>query len=197
MEQELFDAVDAGDMVEVARLLEMGVNTDALDGSEGTSLGSAALAGHEEIVRLLLDRGAEIDARDGLGYTALHWAVSKGHTEIVRFLLERGADPNLRQNHGWNAIDLALHWEDGVGLLELVLQHGADPNDLGPSDDPALIQALGNAEQTRLLLKYGANIHVKDRKGRSALLYALQECCHETIDILKAAGAMEVLPNEV
>jgi ankyrin repeat protein len=97
----LWDAGLAGDVAEMARLLDAGAELDALvagrnpDGaivSQGTALIGAANHGELDAVRLLLARGADPRMADSNGTIPLMAAMPGGHVGVVRELAARGAD---------------------------------------------------------------------------------------------------------
>jgi ankyrin repeat protein len=99
---------------------------------EYSSLHHAADDGDVERLRLLIERG---DAacllgtfRADLAWTPLHCAANEGHYEAAQLLIEAGADPNLVDEDllGYTAISLAADRDD-LGMVRLLLTHGADP----------------------------------------------------------------------
>ncbi|HRI70703.1 MAG TPA: ankyrin repeat domain-containing protein [Polyangium sp.] len=117
----LFAAIDAGDLVRVRTTLDAGANVNAerpyktnidrevLSGTESALL-VAARYGHEPIVRLLLERFASTHTADSLtGRTALVEACVQGRLPIVETLLSFGANPSARDAlAGQNCLTLAI-----------------------------------------------------------------------------------------
>jgi hypothetical protein len=108
----LWDASRAGDLAEIARLLDAGAEPDAFisarvaphdvvmdDGTafQGTALLGAALCGQLDAVRLLLDRGADPCLLDCDGFAPLMGAARYGHAGVLRELVARGADLDAAQ----------------------------------------------------------------------------------------------------
>jgi ankyrin repeat protein len=89
-EDDLLQAVRAGDVAAVKALLDQGVPVDTKFRYDRTPLSFAADRGNVEMVKLLLDRGASVDAEDTFYHsTPLGSAAYKGHAEVVRLLLAR------------------------------------------------------------------------------------------------------------
>jgi ankyrin repeat protein len=89
-EDQLLEAVRAGDVAATKALLDQGVPVDAKFRYDRTPLSFAADRGNVEMVKLLLERGANVDAEDTFYHnTPLGSAAYKGHAEVVRLLLAR------------------------------------------------------------------------------------------------------------
>jgi hypothetical protein len=103
----LMAASHAGDLVEIALLLDYGADIEARDARGYTPLMYAANAGQDDSVRLLVQRGADVDAADEQKSTPLMFAAQHDHVDVIRLLLAQGADPTARGDHGMTALDLA------------------------------------------------------------------------------------------
>jgi ankyrin repeat protein len=66
-----------GQEATVKLLLEMDVDTEAMDNAGQRALHHATKNGHKEIIRLLLQKGAKRDAKDNKRQTAVHLAILK------------------------------------------------------------------------------------------------------------------------
>ena len=86
---QLIQAASAGNVDRVRSLLATKVN---LDLDRGAAIGSAAAAGHTQIVELLIRAGANVNLRDKLGFTPIASAAYAGYGEIVQLLIDAGAD---------------------------------------------------------------------------------------------------------
>ncbi|KAK2803703.1 hypothetical protein FQN50_006921 [Emmonsiellopsis sp. PD_5] len=95
-----------------------------------TALQSAALAGHESIVRLLLDRGAGIDIGNYSGETPLMCAAFSGHESIVSLLVANGADPNLEDVTERTALGWAMENNDKAVIHQLLKSDNLDRNEV-------------------------------------------------------------------
>jgi ankyrin repeat protein len=118
----------------VARfLLEHGANANATFGYGRTALFYAVTA-TTELVELLLEFGAEVNVRDEAGYDVLNaYLTSKGpgpnlgkaNPFVVKHLVEKGlrVRNDAKQAHLLGGISTG-----NVRIVELLLEHGADPN---------------------------------------------------------------------
>ena len=86
---QLIQAAGTGNVDRVRSLLATKVN---LDLDRGAAIGSAAAAGHTQIVELLIRAGANVNLRDKLGFTPIASAAYAGYGEIVQLLIDAGAD---------------------------------------------------------------------------------------------------------
>lgn len=100
---------------------------------EYSSLHHAADDGDVERLRLLIERGDAACLLDTFGmaslaWTPLHCAANEGHYEAAQLLIEAGANPNLVDEDflSYTAISLAADRDD-LGMVRLLLTHGADP----------------------------------------------------------------------
>lgn len=125
----LFQAVEAGELDEVLRLLpacESFLRAGALGPEADTCVHLACLFKHESIFDALVDAGATLRAKDDNEGTVLHDAAASGALSIVTKLLSLA--PDLA-----NAVDsddeTALHCAARGGHLEIVaalLRAGTD-----------------------------------------------------------------------
>lgn len=95
----LIKAITAGNVRNVQRLIQSGVNLNVTTISGKTPLMLAAFTGYADIVQLLIDGGANIHARDREGNTALNIAERKGFTRIKDLLLTQ-SEAKLASMHG-------------------------------------------------------------------------------------------------
>jgi ankyrin repeat protein len=119
---------------------------------ESALYGASGIAHHPELTRLLLERGADPNDDETVYHTpesydnrALKLLVETGKLtgeslslmlirkhdwhdyEGVKWLLEHGADLNHNRWRGFRAIHHALARDNDLRIIELLLDHGADP----------------------------------------------------------------------
>ena len=146
--QPLVQAIKAGDLQEVERLIAAGARIDErvpMTGSpddDYTPLAVAAREGHADIVRLLLEAGADSHRTIGLfGGTALHEACYFGHTEVIMAMTE------ARERAGVRPPDL-----DAQGVL----------NGMTPLHDAVW---HGHWDAARALVEAGHPLHLRTHAG--------------------------------
>ncbi|MDO8435173.1 MAG: ankyrin repeat domain-containing protein [bacterium] len=89
VDQQLFDAVDKGDLAAVQAAVVAGANVDAEGETGMTPLSEAANDGNLEIVEFLVEKGANINKKAQL--TALMEAVCGEHGKVIQYFLDKGA----------------------------------------------------------------------------------------------------------
>jgi ankyrin repeat protein len=103
---QLIQAARTGDVDRVKSLLSAQVD---LNLDRGDAIGSAAAAGHTEIVQILIQAGVNVNLSDRSGFTPLASAAYAGYGEIVRLLIDAGADiqASAGGSHGYSALKYA------------------------------------------------------------------------------------------
>jgi uncharacterized protein len=200
MMQLLIDAGAAVDARSIDRDYQRHVTAEgrpkSLDSGGFTPLLYAARENCMACVDVLLGNGADIDLPDPVGVSPLLVAIMNSNWDLAKQLIEAGADVNqwdiygqaplfalvggyTRLDGGRGSID-PLNETDGLTILHMVLDRGADPNmqlffrpaDVrGPTNTKGstpLIRAANNGdlEIVNLLLEYGADatVYMADRQ---------------------------------
>lgn len=124
-------------------------------------------------------------------------AIAEEDTAAIRALIESGENINMRVGMGFTALQKATY----IGKLEsaqVLLDLGADP-DLtgGPSQVTALHTAAqkSNTDMVNLLLRYRADVKIKDDEGATPLHAAAAAAAVEAAQLLVQAGADLVARN--
>jgi hypothetical protein len=156
-------AVRAGNLEIVRELLAKGAwpSSRAVDGF--TPLTFAARRGHAPITGELLRAGARTEELTAGGDNALTLAVMFGHWAVVRELMIHGADSSVQSGgktvyEGQPPLVMAAV-QERADILQVLLQHGANPNIRDRDMQTALQWALlkGNREISEFLLARGSD----------------------------------------
>jgi beta-lactamase regulating signal transducer with metallopeptidase domain len=127
LDQALYDAAGAGDVSEMARLLEAGANVNCAIEGDGSPLIAAAREGWTEAVRFLLDRGADPNMAVSGDGNPLIMAARDGHLEVVALLLDRGARIDEVVPEDENAL-IQASAQGRLDIVKLLVARGADVN---------------------------------------------------------------------
>jgi len=182
---ELFDAAKSGNNSRILQLLSAGVDVNAINKDKVTALQVAVNWNQLGAVKALLSRGANPNYVGGNLQPALHEATGRD-TEIVKVLLKAGANVNLPGGYEYTPLQLAASnrdetfralLKDGgyrgpvpkrIETVKLLIEAGANLNSLDIWGKSPLSEAMsrGNLDIAEILLKAGANIHLR-LAGRS------------------------------
>lgn len=130
MASELFQAVSAGDIATLERILgprgqvdrRFNLDVRGADVFGITLLHNAVSLDHAAVVQWLLDSGADVNATDSGEMTPLMVAVLEGRRVLISLLIAHGADKTIRDGRGLSAVDYARI--DFPAALELLEQWG-------------------------------------------------------------------------
>ncbi|HLV78817.1 MAG TPA: ankyrin repeat domain-containing protein [Chthonomonadaceae bacterium] len=128
-------------------------------------------------------------------------AVDSGDKETILALLNRGINPNAPNSYKTPPLVAAARRasdEDGLRLLRLLVEHGAEVNGTDSFGDTPLISATtasgpfeqqGPIQAIEYLLSRGADINHKDSAGATALSWAMTPGRNQILRTLLAHGA--------
>jgi ankyrin repeat protein len=176
---------------------------------ESVIYGASSVARHPELTQLLLDRGA--DPNDGetpyhlpesydnavlklvmesgkLNSASLSWMLVRKADwhdyEGMKLVLEYGADPNLMTIFGNNALHHALRRDNRLAMIELLLDHGADPALTSNRDGKSAVQIAARRGRGDVLVLLDRRGMPLDLKGVDRLIAASAKAGRETISSL-------------
>ncbi|MBN2478345.1 ankyrin repeat domain-containing protein [Candidatus Micrarchaeota archaeon] len=138
---------------------------------------NAARRGDVEAVKQAFEKGAKPDP--------IIVAVPIYNGEIVRLFVENGLNADTINPHSGYTLLMRAAKRGDEETVELLLEHGADPNIQANDENTALLRAIksGNEEVVELLLKSGANPNKEDLRT-NPLLLALEEKKHLIAELL-------------
>ena len=173
----LQQACIAGNVTEVRRLVEEGVDVDKATTNGPTPLYTAAVHGFLLVVQCLVEKGADVDRARATSFTPLYGAAIKGFLPIVRYFVEHGADKDKATSDGATPLYVAA-----AGGYEAVVRYLAEQGanvDKATSDGATPLYAAaqnGHFVVVRYLAEQGGD---KDKSttddGTSPLYVAAQE----------------------
>ena len=161
---------------------------DHMPNSWATPLAYALSGGSRDTVALLLERGAEVHKHDTW---MLGIAVGRNRLDLVQMLLEHGADAGN--------LPLADPSQNRA-LAELAIAHGYDINQGRPGWPPLVVASRGDKgehpEKIQALLELGADVNVRDYKGKTALHRAATAGFLGSMEVLLGNGAAIDAPDK-
>ncbi|XP_034529917.1 ankyrin repeat domain-containing protein 16 [Notolabrus celidotus] len=139
-----------------------------------TPLHTAAMHGCEEVVQILLERCSfSPDSRDSCGVTPFMDAVRSGHISVARLLIEKHqASPTAADTLGAQPLHQAAVTGQEEALRFLVRDLNVDVNQRATNIQLTALHYTAKEGQTstiNTLLDLGADLHIRDSKGRTAL----------------------------
>ncbi|KAM3070075.1 hypothetical protein ACMFMG_003893 [Clarireedia jacksonii] len=194
LDQSLYETTDSMKTDTVQLLLEKFAADPNAQGEEyGNALTASAYDDTPDILKLLLDHGADVNSDDGW---ALQIAAAEGHVDIVKELLNRGANVNARTSNPKFPQGTALYGACELGqeeIVDILLDHGADPNLGGGKDIYPIIVAARQCQSAiigKLILAHADVNVVSGDDGSTALILLAKYFCElEPLERLIDAGA--------
>ena len=133
------------------------------------------------VVRLLAERGASVNTRRVKDHiTPLHLASRRQHRHLVLVLLDYGAHVHAENNQGLTALHQVFEdpyiYEDGVDVVQLLAERGADVNARNKALETPLHLASRRQrpKSVRMLLDHGTNVNTENTQGRTPLHLGLE-----------------------
>lgn len=165
--------------IEIVKLLiNANAYLDAGNNEQYTALMNAVYENHFDVVKLLVSAGADVNAKNEHNMTALNLAiVSKGSLEIVRYLIyECGA----KANHYKYDNSSPLHHVQDVEVAKKLLSMPLYKKEINWQNNygttPLMSEIYwGNYDIVKIFIEEGADIHILNKAGESALDIAIEE----------------------
>ena len=178
----------------VGMLLEAGADANGTNEDGQTALMLAARTGDVAVAEQLVKHGADVNRREKFrDQTAVMWAAGENRPEMVAFLVSKGADLSVRAaatdwptqisneprvqykpTGGLTALMYAAR-SGCAACVKTMVDARVDVDRPNPDGMTPMIMALdnGHPDIALYLLQHGANPHVWDWWGRTALYVAV------------------------
>ncbi len=155
-----------------------------------TSFHRACSAGKLDKVQAILQANPNrLNEPDRFGVSPIQYAAGWGRLTVLEYLIAQGANVNQAQR-GWTPLTLACA-AGHQAAFDLLLQHGADPNAIGPSPTYPIHAAVnhGRIQMTQTLLARGVNPNQLGEKNITPLHFAAWRSHAALIQLLLEHGA--------
>lgn len=184
----LMHAARSGNPDCVRLMLAQGVSVKPRGTNATSALHMAAESGSAECVQLLLDAGADLNSSSLTCPTPLHYALDSNHLECAQLLLERGAEPDTESSPGYTPLHGAA--AASPECLNLILKYGVRVN--VREEDTGMTPLMKCARYglpacAEILLRHGADPHLRNNEGQTALDIARKRGAARIVCILKKA----------
>ncbi len=169
-------------------LIGKGAVIDTEPYPEKTILTNAAWHGYLSNAALLIKHGAVLDYPKGKIPQAVEWALENKKQRIPMLKLLIAAGPRVKDD-ATTLLHMAVPYND-VALFEYVLglfDHNLNLRNAGGETPVMIAAAWGNMDILRYLVKAGADLSLKSKKGKTVLNYVQPKSAVE--NYLKSATA--------
>jgi ankyrin repeat protein len=178
------------DVKKARTALASGADPNGLGDDRSCAMDWAVECASPEIARMLLEKGADVDGvPNGTDHHPLYRAAEHERNDTVRILVRHGAAINGMEGGGalWMAVS-----RNRKGVAKALIAAGADVNVAGDGGlTPLALAAIrGDATFSAYLIDRGANLDVRDKFGKTPVLWAAYLGHENIIDLLRTATAV-------
>ncbi|KAK2867099.1 hypothetical protein Q8A67_025216 [Cirrhinus molitorella] len=197
--RKFMDYIQHHQVDKVSKMLERGLDPNYHDPETGeTPLTLAAhLDNMVEIIVTLKNGGAHLDFRSRDGMTALHKAARAKNQIALKTMLDLGASPDYKDRQGLTPLYHTVTVGGDPSCCEVLLRAHASVGCHDENGWHEIHQACryGHIQHLEHLLFYGADMHVENASGNTALhicaLYKQEKCAR----VLLVRGASKDVKN--
>ena len=153
---ELLMAAKDGDLTNVKRYIDMGVDPNYANEDGFNSLMFASYNGYVEIMKVLINAGALVNVQNTAGRTPLMFASSGPFPEAVKYLIDQGANLDLIDSDQHFTALMFAGAEGQLEVVKILLEAGANPYMTEVDNDTAesFAAANGHTEVVNYIKKF-------------------------------------------
>jgi ankyrin repeat protein len=176
-------AIGCQEVVEMLFTIDGNLDLEAVDAKGWTALHHASKQGSNEILDILCQKGANPSATTNKNKTGLHLAAQERHKAVVEFLLEKNCPFDTQTTS-------PAEWKGGNTALHLALcKYEKDNIDEHKEKDEEVNKNEKGEEISFILLQHGADVKLKDKRGKTALHLAAESGMSNAVEKLIQLGA--------
>ena len=189
--EQVINAAKNGNLDELKILRAQHANLDYQDSDGWTALMTACATHHADCALYLISCGVNLELTAFDGWTALMIALDHNQEEIVKALLDAGAKTGRFNYFGMCELCITAQ---KPRLTNLLLRHGADPNQphpILPLCKPLFLTLSHNKnvdpEFVKALVNFGAEVNAQTKEGQTPLMVSVANA--EITKVLLECGA--------
>lgn len=169
---EVYNAVNTYNVSQIVNMLMHGIDPDEIKNQHGTTALMAAIVNNDLLmVEKLIFHGADVNLNKNPAY--LYVSIEASNYGISKLLLENNASIDDIEPTTHNTLLHVAIKQSMANLVNLLLEHGSDPNAKNLTGDTPLHTALKaqgiNMLYVSALLEAGADPTIKNNHGYSAV----------------------------
>jgi len=190
-DDEMNNAIVAGDLDRVRYLAAHGAHVDAVDGDGYPALTNATRFGFIDVATFLAEHKADVNGTDRSGWTPLMYAAWDDQPAMIDMLLKHGAKLDATEHEGLTPIAIAVQNAKPKAARAL-LDAGADVNAPVAKGgySPLMLAAIsGSTEVAAMLIERGAKVNAANAGGVTALMIAAAGNRSAIVGFLLKSGA--------
>lgn len=190
-DEEMHNAIVAGDLDRVRYLAAHGAHVDAVDGDGNPALTNAARFGFIDVATFLVEHKADVNGTDRSGWTPLMYAAWDDQPAMIDMLLKHGAKLDATEHDGLTPIAIAVQNAKSKATRALI-DAGADVNAPVAKGgySPLMLAAIsGSTEVVAMLIERGAKVNATNAGGVTALMIAAAGNRSAIVGYLLKSGA--------
>lgn len=179
-------------------LIEHGSNINSVNFFNMTPLHLATLNGFVQIVDLLLSKQAQTNIKSNSGLTPFHLACSNDYIHIAKKLIQVNDYCYTTNNNGGTPLhsSASLGTTKAIEFLLFDCKYDPNPIDLDGNTPLHLAVVDNQIDSINLLLQFGADIFIKNKKRQTALHLAIQHKHTNIISVLSTYKTYYELQKE-